>query len=340
MPTQEEIRRQRDEELRLTQAQARRLEEFNTIYAQQMQGRQRTSRGFLAEPLISEQIGPRSPAILAGPVNDPGVIMHQPTAQDKAWVDLSNTHLDPAGNLYTNYDDTFDKLASQYPNEQNWLEQIERNAHAINAEIDRIIDKWKKSIGGVTLSAANRAELMRIAPNNANKEEITRLIRLYKEDSTFLSFLKVKLKSLVYKTLVYAGNLNKKMDKIITNYPLIGSCLAIGCTPRRCHVGDDSCKLASKIKCASDICGSSLMVYFGYIISNSLYDELMRQLPMIMGAPQSREYSALGGKRNTKKGKGRGRGKGMTKGKGKGKSMTKGKGKGKGKGRTKKNIRS
>jgi len=336
MPTQEEIRRQRDEELRLTQAQARRLEEFNTIYAQQMQGRQRTPRGFLAEPLISEQIGPRSPAILAGPVNEPGVIMHQPTAQDKAWVDLSNTHLDHAGNLYTNYDDTFDKLASQYPNEQNWLEQIERNAHAINAEIDRIIDKWKKSVGGVTLSAANRAELMRIAPNNANKEEITRLIRLYKEDSTFLSFLKVKLKSLVYKTLVYAGNLNKKMDKIITNYPLIGSCLAIGCTPRRCHVGDDSCKLASKIKCASDICGSSLMVYFGYIISNSLYDELMRHLPMIMDAPRSREYSALGGKRNTKKGKGRSRGRGMTKGKGKGKSMIKGKGKG----RTKKNIRS
>ena len=299
-----------------------------------MQGRQRTPRGFLAEPLISEQIGPRSPAILAGPVNEPGVIMHQPTAQDKAWVDLSNTHLDHAGNLYTNYDDTFDKLASQYPNEQNWLEQIQRNAHAINAEIDRIIDKWKKSVGGVTLSAANRAELMRIAPNNANKEEITRLIRLYKEDSTFLSFLKVKLKSLVYKTLVYAGNLNKKMDKIITNYPLIGSCLAIGCTPRRCQVGDDSCKLASKIKCASDICGSSLMVYFGYIISNSLYDELMRQLLMIMGAPQSREYSALGGKRNTKKGKGRGRGRGRGMTKGKGKSMTKGKGKGKG--RTKK----
>ena len=328
MPTQEELRRQRDEELRI--AQALRLEEFNARYPGQTQGRQRTALGFLTEPLPIEQIGPRSRAILAGPDMAPGdTIMVQPTAQDEAWVSISNSHLDAAGNLIVNHDEIFDRLARQYPDEQNWLEQIERNAHAINRGIDKIIDNWKRFFGGVTLSRAARAELMRIAPPNASEEEITRLLRLYKDDNTFFSFLKERLKSMVYKALVGAGNINRKMDKIITNYPLIGSCLAIGFTPRRCNAGDKYCKLGEQIKCASDMCCGTLMVYFGYIVSNALYDEFMRQLPMIMGAAQSRQYDALGGKRKTKKGKGKVNGK-----------TKKGKGKGKGKGKTKKNNRS
>jgi hypothetical protein len=325
MPSNEELRRQRDEELRI--AQARRLEEFNTIYAQQMQGRQRNITGLLTEPLLSHQIGPRSPAILAGPDRAPGdTIMVQPTAQDKAWVDLSNTHLDAAGNLIVNRDETFDRLARQYPGDQNWLDQIERNAHAINRGIDKIIDNWKSVFGGVTLSHAARAELMRIAPPNATEQEITRLLGLYKDDNTFFSFLKERLRSMVYTALVGAGNINRKMDKMITKYPLIGSCLAIGFTPRRCNAGDAYCKLGEQIKCASDMCCSTLMVYFVYIVSNALYDEFMRQLPMIMGAAQSRQYDALGGKRNTKKRKCKVNGKtkkGKSKSKSKSKSKTK-----------------
>ena len=332
MPSQDELRKQGDNELRV--AQALRLEEFNSRYAGQMQGRQRTALGFLTEPLPIEQIGPPSRAILAGPAMAPGdTIMVQPTAQDEAWVSISNSHLDAAGNLIVNHDETFDRLARQYPDEQNWLEQIERKAHAINNGIDKIIDNWKRFFGGVTLSREARAELMRIAPPNATEEEITRLLRLYKDDNTFFSFLKVRLKSMVYTALVGAGNINRKMDKMITKYPLIGSCLAIGFTPRRCNAGDEYCKLGEQIKCASDMCCSTLMVYFGYIVSNALYDEFMRQLPLIMGATQSRQYSALGGKKNTKKGKS----KSKSKSKGKGKSKSKSKGKGKGK--TKKNNR-
>ena len=293
----EEENRKLEQMIRNDRIVAARLSEFNKLQGLNVEGVEiNPVTGFYRQPVLPPAINlPRAPQI-------PG-IEERPTPQEIALVALSNTHLDQLGNPYTNYDRTFDELARRYPNEQNVIEQLEYKAHAINLEVDRMIERWKRALGGNNLTNAQLDTIRALLPTGrvASAEELETLMHRFKPTVTIWSIIKDAVKSKMYKALVYGGNINIQLDKMISKYPSAMSCLTIACFPRKYHTGDEYCKLSGNIKCASETCCNIITVYLGGIISNAIIEEIMRQISIIPKMVISKQPGALGGKGKTKK---------------------------------------
>ena len=293
----EEQNRKLEQRIRNDRIVAARLSEFNNLPGLNTEGVEiNPVTGFYRQPVLPTAINlPRAPQI-------PG-IEERPTPQEIALVALSNTHLDQLGNPYTNYDRTFDELARRYPNEQNVIEQLEYKAHAINLEVDRMIERWKRALGGNNLTNAQLDTIRALLPTGrvASAEELETLMHRFKPTVTIWSIIKDAVKSKMYKALVYGGNINIQLDKMISKYPSAMSCLTIACFPRKYHTGDEYCKLSGNIKCASETCCNIITVYLGGIISNAIIEEIMRQISIIPKMVISKQPGALGGKGKTKK---------------------------------------
>ena len=275
---------------------AARLANFYNLPGLNIEGVERNPTGFYRQRVLPPAINiPIDPFI-------PGR-EERPTPQEIAEVALSNTHLDPLGNPYTDYDRTFDELARRYPSEQNLIEQLQYKAHAINLGVDRMIERWKRALGGNNLTNAQLDAIRALLPAGrvASAEELETLMHRFKPTVTIWSIIKNAVKFQMYKALVIVGNINRELDKMISKYPSLMSCLTIACFPRKYHPGDEYCKLSGNIKCASETCCNIITVYLGGIISNAIFEEIMRQISMIPEMVISKQPEALGGKGKTKK---------------------------------------
>ncbi len=301
----EEQKRKLEQRIGNDRIVAARLSEFNNLQGLNVEGVERNPvTGFYRQPVLPRAINlPRAPAI-------PGR-EERPTKREIALVDLSNTHLDAFGNTVANdvRDRTFDEYSRRYPVEENVIEQLEYKAHAINLEVDRMIGRWKRTIGGNNLTNAELDAIVALLPPNASVEQIETLMHRFKPTVTIWSIIKDAVKLKMYKALIYGGNINIELDKMISKYPSLMSCLTIACFPRKYHIGDEYCKLSGNIKCATETCCNILAVYLGGIVSNAIFEEIMRQISMIPEMVISKQPGALGGrgktnnkkKKNTKK---------------------------------------
>ena len=290
----EEQNRKLEQRIRNDRIVEARLANFYNLPGLNVEGVERNPTGFYSQPVLPRAIGlPRAPVI-------PGR-EERPTPQEIALVALSNTHFDAFGNPIANdiRDRTFDELARRYPSEQNVIEQLEYKAHAINLEVDRMIERWKRAIGGNNLTNAELDAIRALLPPNASVEQIETLMHRFKPTVTIWSIIKDAVKSKMYKALVYGGNINIQLDKMISKYPSVVSCLTIACFPRKYHSGDEYCKLSGNIKCATETCCNILTVYLSGIVSNAIYEEIMRQVSMIPEMVISKQPGALGGKGKT-----------------------------------------